>query len=177
MRCNPQPAWRRTWRLTEYQFLQCKYGRVAEGLRDHLWHVFAHLRAALDMLAACTLSPSTCLCMVCGAVRCGCRVLMVWMCAAEPLATSKLEEVMTRVRALEAQFTQELEGEHFTANRHVVAYQRTFILFMKACCAHRLGWTTQALQHTHAFFTHLTTFNPGTHHTHDTQHTHNTHTS
>lgn len=132
MRCSPQPAWRRTWRLTEYQFLQCKYGRVAEGLRDHLWHVFAHLRTALDMLAA-----------------------------SEPLAMSKLEEVMTRVRTLEAQFTQELEGEHFTANRHVVAYQRTFILFMKACCAHRLGWITQALQHTHAFFTHLTTFNPG----------------
>jgi hypothetical protein len=54
MNCSPQPAWRRTWRLTEYQFLQCKYGRVAEGLRDHLWHVFAQLRAALGMLAHCT---------------------------------------------------------------------------------------------------------------------------
>jgi hypothetical protein len=66
MHCSPQPAWRRTWRLTEYQFLQCKYGRVAEGLRDHLWHVFAHLRTALDMLAACTLSPARA-CVVCGA--------------------------------------------------------------------------------------------------------------
>jgi hypothetical protein len=69
---------------------------------------------------------------------------------------------MKHVEAFEAGFTQELEGDHFTANRHVVAYQRTFILFMKACCTHRLGWASQALHHTSAFFTHLASFNPGT---------------
>jgi hypothetical protein len=84
---------------------------------------------------------------------------LVW--AADPLAMTKLAEVMELVESFEVQFAQELEGDHITANRHVASYQRTFILFMKACCAHRLGWTHRALHYNHAFIRHLATFNPG----------------